>query len=204
MFNLVMRKIYKKIKQYDTIVVARHVSPDPDAIASQIALRDTIKLTFPNKKVYAVGTSVSKFKYFGKLDKIDESIFEEDALLICTDVPNSSRIDGVDKNAFKEMFKIDHHPSEEDFGEADWVDEQSSSASQMIIELILSTPLKLDRKIAENLYLGVVSDSDRFLLSYTSAKTFELVAKLISKSQIDFTSLYSNLYERPIEEIKFH
>ncbi len=204
MFNLVMRKIYKKIKQYDTIVVARHVSPDPDAIASQIALRDAIKLTFPNKSVYAVGTSVSKFKYFGKLDKIDESSFEEDALLICTDVPNSSRIDGVDKNAFKEMLKIDHHPSEEDFGEADWVDETSSSASQMIIELLLTTPLKCDRKIAENLYLGVVSDSDRFLLSYTSAKTFELVAKLINKTQIDFTSLYSNLYERPIEEIKFH
>ena len=71
MLNLVVRKIYKKIKQYNTIVIARHVSPDPDAIASQIALRDTIKLTFPNKKVYAVGTSVSKFKYFGKLDKVD-------------------------------------------------------------------------------------------------------------------------------------
>ena len=105
MMNLVMRKIYKKIKQYNTIVIARHISPDPDAIASQIALRDAIKLTFPNKKVYAVGTSVAKFKYFGKLDKIDESTFEEDALLICTDVPNSTRIDGVDKNAFKEMFK---------------------------------------------------------------------------------------------------
>ena len=51
MLNLVMRKIYKKIKQYNTIVVARHVSPDPDAIASQIALRDAIKLTFPKKKV---------------------------------------------------------------------------------------------------------------------------------------------------------
>lgn len=199
-----IRKIIKKIRQYDIIVIARHTSPDPDAIASQTALRDAIKLTFPKKEVYAVGTSVSKFKYYGNLDKIDETTFKKDALLIALDVPNLSRIDGVDRTAFKEIFKIDHHPSEETFGECDWVDETSSSTCQLIIELVLESGMKIDRKVAENLYLGVVSDSDRFLISYTSSKTFYLVAKLIDKTQIDFTSLYSYLYERPYEEIKFH
>lgn len=202
--NITLKRIYRKIKQYDIIVIARHTSPDPDAIASQIALRDSIKLTFPKKEVYAVGTSVAKFKYYGILDRIDETTFDKSSLLIACDVPNTSRIDGVDKDAFTEVFKIDHHPSEEVFGECDWVDETSSSTCQMIIELLLSTPLKYDRKIAENLYLGVVSDSDRFLISYTTAKTFYLVAELIKKTQIDFTHLYSYLYERPIEEIKFH
>lgn len=202
--NSTLKKIYRKIKQYDVIVIARHTSPDPDAIASQIALRDSIKLTFPKKEVYAVGTSVAKFKYYGFLDRIDETTFTKNSLLIACDVPNTSRIDGVDKDAFTEILKIDHHPSDEEFGECDWVDETSSSTCQMIIELLLSTPLKYDRKIAENLYLGVVSDSDRFLISYTTAKTFYLVAELIKKTQIDFTHLYSYLYERPIEEIKFH
>ena len=204
MLNQEFRRILKKIKQYNVIVIARHISPDPDAIASQISLRDAIKLTFPKKEVYAVGTSVSKFKYYGNLDRIDETNFKEDALLIALDVPNASRIDGVDKSAFKEIFKIDHHPSDEVFGDCDWIDETSSSTCQMIIELILSTGMKFDRKIAENLYLGVVSDSDRFLISYTTAKTFALVAKLIEKSQIDFTNLYPYLYERPLQEIKFH
>jgi phosphoesterase RecJ-like protein len=115
-----------------------------------------------------------------------------------------SRIDGVDTNAFKEILKIDHHPSEEEFGECDWVDETSSSTCQMIIELLFETGMKFDRKIAENLYMGVVSDSDRFLITYTTPKTFKLVAQLIEKSQIDFTKLYANLYERPYSEIKFH
>ena len=70
--NNIYKKIYKKIKSYDEIVLARHVGPDPDAIASQIALRDSIKKTFPNKKVYAVGNSVAKFKYYGVLDKIEQ------------------------------------------------------------------------------------------------------------------------------------
>ena len=204
MLKLELKRILKKIKQYDIIVIARHISPDPDAIASQISLRDAIKLTFPKKEVYAVGTSVSKFKYYGNLDRIDETKFEQDALLIACDVPNASRIDGVDKSAFKEILKIDHHPSEEEFGECDWVDETSSSTCQMIIELLLDTGMKFDRKVAENLYLGVVSDSDRFLISYTSAKTFNLVSRLIEKSQIDFTNLYPYLYERPLQEIKFH
>ena len=204
MINPIIKKIFKKIKQYDTIVIARHTSPDPDAIASQISLRDAIKLTFPRKNVYAVGATVAKFKYYGNLDKFDDTKLNGEALLIACDVPNMSRIDGVDVSIFKEIFKIDHHPSDEVFGENDWVDESSSSTCQMIIELVLQTPLKYDRKIAENLYLGVVSDSDRFLISYTTAKTFDLVAQLIEKTNIDFTSLYPYLYERPIEEIKFH
>jgi len=49
------KKIYKAIKKFDTIVIARHVGVDPDAMASQIGLRDSILLTFPKKKVLAVG-----------------------------------------------------------------------------------------------------------------------------------------------------
>ena len=57
MFN----KIYKTIKKYDTIVIARHIGVDPDAMASQLALKETIELTFPKKKVYAVGSGGMKF-----------------------------------------------------------------------------------------------------------------------------------------------
>ena len=51
----------------NSVYVQMHNFPDPDAIASQIALRDSIKLTFPEKKVYAVGAGVHKFKYLGSL-----------------------------------------------------------------------------------------------------------------------------------------
>ena len=51
------KKIYNAIKKFDTIVIARHIGVDPDALASQIALRDSIRLTFENKKVYGSETN---------------------------------------------------------------------------------------------------------------------------------------------------
>ena len=48
MVNPIYKKIYQKIKKYDTIVVARHIGPDPDAVTTEIALRDSIRETFPN------------------------------------------------------------------------------------------------------------------------------------------------------------
>lgn len=188
---------------YDEIVIARHVGADPDAVASTISLRDSIKLTFPKKKVYAVGNPVSRFKYFGALDKLAEKDYSS-SLLIVLDVPNLHRIEGVDPNQFKDILKIDHHPKENDMGSVEWIDITASSTCQMIIELILNTNLRLDKKIAENLFLGVVSDSDRFMLGYTSPETFDLVSLLIKKTKIDFTSLYPLLYTRPLSEIKYY
>ncbi len=203
MTSIKEKNIYRKIKKYSTIVIARHVGPDPDAIASQIALRDSIKNTFPSKNVYAIGASVSRFKKFGSLDKINnESI--NNCLLIITDVPTMERVDGIEGIKYKESIKIDHHPCDEKVCDIELVEESSTSACQIISQLIMNTPLKLNKDIASNLFLGIVSDSDRFLIKYTNLKTFKIVANLIEKSEIDFTSLYDKLYERPINEIKFH
>ena len=45
-----IKKNISSNKKYDTIVIARHIGPDPDALASQIALRDIILNTFQKRK----------------------------------------------------------------------------------------------------------------------------------------------------------
>ena len=199
----VYRKIYKKIKAYDTIVTVRHIGPDPDAIASQIALRDSIKLTFPNKNVYALGASVSRFKSFGSMDKVNYDELEG-CLVIALDVPNMHRVDGISDIKYKEMIKIDHHPYEDKFGEIEYIDENASSVCEILTDIIYSTRLKMDKSIAENLFLGIVSDSDRFLVGSTSKETFKTAYYLINDYELDFVKLYPKLYERPINEIKFY
>lgn len=200
--NNVVKQIIKKIKEYDNIVIARHIGPDPDALASEIALRDIIKLTYPKKNVFAVGNSVSKFKYFGELDRIDDTKLDN-PLLIVLDVPNISRIDGIKYSNYNYVIRIDHHPNVEDIAQLEFVNEHASSTCELITEMIYSSKLKVNRHIAENLFLGIVTDSDRFLLSYTTPKTFKLVTRLIEDFNLEISQLYDLLYIRPINEVKF-
>ena len=200
--NNIYKRIYNEIKKHDKIVIARHIGPDPDALGSQFGLKELILNTFPNKKVYCVGASVAKFKFIGLLDKFHESWYD-DALLIVTDTPDIKRVDGVDATRFKYKIKIDHHPAVDDYCDIEFVDDSASSASQLILELAFNTHLKFSKKASEDLYIGIVSDTNRFMYSYTTAKTFDLVSKLIKKTKLDFTPLYENLYLRPYKEIKF-
>lgn len=199
---VIHKKIYNKIKEYDKIVIARHIGPDPDALGSAFGLKEIIQKTFPKKEVYVIGTMPVRFKFLGEVDTVDEEIFKESLLIVC-DTPNIIRIDGVtDIKAFKEVLKIDHHPEIDKFAKVKWVDSSKSSVCQMIMELTYNTRLKMTKSAAEKLFQGLVSDTERFLYSYTSADTMRIVSKLIDDTKIDFTSLYSNLYIRPISDIK--
>ncbi len=196
------KSIYRKIKEFDKIVIARHIGPDPDALGSSIGLKEIIKATFPKKEVYTIGAAPSKFKYMGKVDKVPEEFFEN-ALLIVLDTPDLKRIDGVsDVTKFKYVIKIDHHPSVDIFADIEWTDDAESSASQMILELVYETKLKLTKYAAERLFMGIVSDTNRFLFYYTTSKTMNLVSKMIKDTNIDFTSLYDDMYARPLSEIR--
>lgn len=137
--------IYKLICAFDKIVLARHVGVDPDAMASVMALKDSIMLTFKEKKVYAVGSGSNRFSYFGKLDRIEDM---KNSLLIVLDTPDIRRIDGVNLSDFSKIIKIDHHPFVEKFADIEWIDDTSSSASELVLELINQTPLLMDKNIA--------------------------------------------------------
>ncbi len=196
-----LKRIYNEIKKYNTIYIVRHIGPDPDAVASEIALKDSILYTFNTKKVYALGTGVSKFKYIGKLDKINNFDYEN-SLVITLDVPNISRIDGLELQKFKHVIKIDHHPFVESFKGIEYIDEKSSSTCEIILDLINNTKLKLNKEISSNLLIGIISDSNRFMFSPCDDKVLVKVADLIKKYKINMQELYSRIYMRPMSEVR--
>ncbi len=196
------KDIYKLIKKYDNIVIARHIGADPDALGSQFALKELIQENFKEKNVYAVGSTASKFRFMGSLDK-PENIDLSKTLLIVLDTPDKKRIDGVEElSEYASIIKIDHHPFVEEYAEIEYI-EECSSTSQLIFKFAIDNKMKLTKKIAENIYLGIVGDTDRFLHDYTTNETIELVSQLLNMTNIDFTNLYSQLYSRPLSEVKF-
>ena len=199
--NNSFKMVAKLIKKYNNIVIARHIGADPDALGSQLALREMIKNMYPNKKVLAVGNPSSRFKFMGTLDRVDD--ITEPTLLIVLDTPDIKRIDGAILDDYDYVIKIDHHPVVDDFANLSIVMEDASSTAQILLELFFANRFKITESIARLLYLGVVSDTDRFLHDYTSVKTFALVTKLLEETNIDFTSLYAPLYMRPLAEIRF-
>ena len=193
------KKIYKKIEEYNTIVIARHIGVDPDALASQLALRDSIKLTFPEKKVIAVGTGSAKFYQVGRLDKLEKV---NNALLIVLDTPDKKRVDSVDFSSFSYMIKIDHHPFVEEFCDLEYIEDTACSTAEIIMSFIMDTGMKCDKNIASTLYLGLASDSNRFLFDSCTSKTFGLVSIFLDKYNFELSEVYKKLYLRPMNEVR--
>ena len=196
------KTVYRQIKKYNTIVIARHVGADPDALGSTLGLKELILNTFPKKRVYVTGQSAFRFKYIGLTDKIEDIDYDK-TLLIILDTPNIKRVDIENIDLYPHRIKIDHHPFVESFCNLEIIDDTASSAAQLIMELVFKTRLKVNEKAAAKLYYGLIGDTNRFLYSYTTPKTFDLVSKLIKKTGLDFTKLYDNMYLRPYKEIKF-
>ncbi len=198
--NKTFKQIKKQIKIYNNIFIARHIGADPDALGSTIALRDLIKEKYPKKSVYAIDNPANRFKFMGNLDKVEN--IPKNSLLIVLDTPDSKRIDGIDINEFDFIIKIDHHPFIEKYANIEYIDDTASSTCQIILEFIYTCHYKLNNSIAEKLYLGIASDTNRFLYDYTTVKTFELVTKMLKETKINFTSLYESLYCKPLNEVK--
>ena len=100
---------WQDIKQYDQIVIFRHVRPDFDACGSQMGLKEIILANWPNKKVKAAGYEQLDNPLFNKSDEVsDDEIKNSLAIILDTSIAN--RVDdGRYKTALKSI-RIDHHP----------------------------------------------------------------------------------------------
>lgn len=195
------KEILKLIKKYKRIIIARHIGGDPDALGASFGLKTIIEDNFSKKEVLVVGNSISKFKYFGTHEKIDDG-FQKDTLLITLDVPDIRRIEGINISNFEKIIKIDHHPLIEKYANIEYIDSTATSTSEMIIKFAYNQKLRISKTAAELLFTGIVADTNRFLLPTTTYKTFELVSKIIKENNINLDVIYERLYERPISEVK--
>lgn len=177
-----MKKILEKIKEFNTIIIHGHINPDGDCIGSQYGLKYLIEETFPNKKVYVSGNVSEYVSFIGKPTIIkDESIFSN-ALSICVDCPVYERLSDNRCDKSKYSIKIDHHNDSNKYCDYEYIDDMTPSCTQIITEFYMKfkDELKMSKKAATALYVGLLTDTGKFSYGNITPKTFECAANLLS------------------------
>ena len=194
------KQFLKKIKEYGTIIIHRHGRPDGDAIGSQIGLKESIKATFPYKKVYAVGDVNPKVSFVGEVDVIDDALYNN-ALVIVLDSSDTNMINDERYKLGRYIIKVDHHISNCNYGDLNIVDTSEISCASLLAKIIFSCNMKLTSNGARALFTGIVTDSGRFRYSGVTSDTFTIASKLL-KYNFDFNDIYNNLYVEELEVVK--
>lgn len=174
-------EIIGQITAASSIIIHRHVNPDPDALGSQLGLASSIRSTYPEKKVFVAGESVGDLDWIGTMDQVSDQDYQN-ALVIVVDTANRPRISDQRFTKGKTLIKIDHHPNVDPYGDYSYVDTSASSCSEIIADLInaAGTKLQMTTTVAQNLYTGIVGDTGRFLHPSTTVHTLNIAAQLVS------------------------
>lgn len=196
-----MQKILNKIKQYDTIIIHGHKRPDGDCYGAQFGLKNIIKQSFPNKKVFVVGETSDFVDFIGKMDQITDDTYEG-ALSIVVDTAVKDRISDQRYTLGREIIKIDHHIAVDQYGDLRWVDTTFPSCAQMITYFYYKfrNELKLTLEGAIALYTGIVTDTGRFRFRGVSKLTHQLAGLLIEKG-VDVEFIDNRLSQESLEMI---
>ncbi len=201
----IMEKILEKIKEYDRIMLFRHVRNDGDCVGATKGLKGIIKCTWPEKEVYLIDTDTAAYlEFMGPEDEPVADELYETALGIVLDTASENRISNKKYTLCKELIKIDHHIPLENYGDHIWVEEERSSCCEMIVAFYeaFRDQLKIDSETATHLYTGMVTDSGRFKYSGVSGDTMRAAGTLLDVG-VDTDTLYARLYLEAYEYLKF-
>lgn len=187
------------IEEYDQIVLYRHVNPDLDAFGSQLGMYWTLKSIFPQKNIVLYGNMDSDLMHLYPNFEMGE-IINGKTLGIVLDTANRERIDG-DTSLCDKVLKIDHHIVVDTYGDINIEVESASSCSEIVTLLFKEACVEIPIDAANALYLGIVGDSNRFMYSSTSSKTFEAASYLLDAG-INIEQLYQKLYMRKKSDLE--
>ncbi|MBM7838460.1 phosphoesterase RecJ-like protein [Alkalihalobacillus xiaoxiensis] len=196
-----LKHVLTKIKEYKTIIIHRHVRPDPDALGSQLGLKSIIQATYTEKNVFAVGEMEDSLSFLGEMDHITDEMYEGALVIVC-DTANTARISDSRYQLGEKIMKLDHHPNEEPYGDIVYVDTTVSSTSELVVALLEETKeLILTKEAAFLLYGGIVGDTGRFRFRNTTGKTLLRTARLL-EMDFDTQDFYRHLYKRSLPMVR--
>lgn len=195
--NASLKEIGNMLKDAETILLFPHVSPDGDAIGSCAALCRAMRR---EGKISWILLDEEVPEYLKFMDTeyctADKECVSAPDICVCVDCSEESRFSKRADvfNKGKLRLCIDHHATSEGFfGDYYYIDGGEAATAQIIYKLLLAMGTKIDKELAESLYVGINTDTGSFQHSNTTAETHMIVSELF-KTGMDHVGIVVNLY----------
>ncbi len=194
----------KLIQEHDVITIYGHAMPDGDCYGSQLGLRELIRENFPGKKVYMIGSGLPAFfERLAPMDEVDEATIAS-SLAILVDVSCLRRVEDPRVFKAKAFLKFDHHQLNEElepFEGVAVVDSNRIAACEIVAEMAIHYGWKFSTLAAEAIYLGMCTDSGKFVYQGTTQRTLE-IRDLMKRKGIHIRSLLAIAYYESPERLR--
>lgn len=193
--NNSIKDIGLAVENASSINIISHKSPDGDNMGSTLGLYLSLKEKYKNKTINIIKPDdiPSKYKFIEETKFYDDDMSECDVLLVI-DCADERRLLNEDNLKFaKKIINIDHHKSNKYFGDINYVLEEYSSSAEIVYDIIKELELPMNKEIATMLYIGIDTDTGRFMYSSTTDETMQKLSKLMSYG-IDINEINIKLY----------
>jgi phosphoesterase RecJ-like protein len=173
----------------DTVRVFPHENMDGDALGSSVALCLALRAQGKDCAVVInekIPDNIAFIEYGCTLlvredGEREDAVYSDYDLAVLMDVGETARLNGREglfANGYRKMC-IDHHVSSKAIYDYNLIDTSAAAVAEIIYRVIDSMGQRMDARIANALYVGVVTDTGRFQYSNTTAHTMRVAAELI-------------------------
>ncbi|MGD2279096.1 MAG: bifunctional oligoribonuclease/PAP phosphatase NrnA [Candidatus Omnitrophota bacterium] len=202
----IVQEIIETLKAKDNFLISAHINPEGDSIGSQLSMYYILKKM--GKKAVMAGYYIvpENLRFLSGVESISEKLPEgfQPEVAIVLDCPTKDRLGKAARylEGVQLIVNIDHHISNNFFGNINWVEPESSSVGEMIYGIVEKLEMGIDRNIGEALYAAIVTDTGMFNYDNTSGRTHRIAGALI-ESGINPKAMHSNIFEnKSLSQIK--
>jgi bifunctional oligoribonuclease and PAP phosphatase NrnA len=191
--------VLEELRAYDKFLLTTHERPDGDAVGSLAAMQRVLTalgkdaLAFLAAEEFPLPYEYRFIELDGLVTEPPEDLAER--VLVFLDCGNIDRTPAdVLKRDGAHIINIDHHHDNTRFGTTNLVDPKSSCTAEMVWDLMHGLGVTADHATAEALYVGLVTDTGRFMYENTGPRAHRMAAELI-EGGTDAHAIYRQLYE---------
>jgi len=178
-------------------VLVTHENPDGDALGSLVAMQGVLRALGKDSVMY-MARDEFPLPYEYAFFQFDDDLISDvpvdigERTIVFLDCGNFDR-NAVDVDGAP-IVNVDHHHDNTRFGTINHVDPGASSTAEIVWDLMQGLEVALTPPIAEALYVGLVTDTGRFMYENTGPRSHVMAADLI-EAGVDVHGIYRRLYE---------